>query len=193
MPFSYIWTARTRFSKDMRFSPGVRSHWGLLNRKILSKSLEQFVRKLPKTSINEISSFSWSIDFFFEKIQPCDSLPNMDSMDTMQSFGKILWAVSEISATNTWTHRLFFDSYNSLTRIWGTVTSPRGTGPQLLNLPNIEKLEKKFSIKKFGKKTFGTKKLWKKFSNDFFQLQVAIPSARPTQLSSRSDYCISLS
>ena len=35
-----------------------------------------------------------------------------ESKSTMQSFGKILGAVSEISVTNTQTQRLFFDSYN---------------------------------------------------------------------------------
>ena len=50
-PFSYICPARTRIFTDMRFSPGGRYRWGLLNRKIWSKSLEPFLRKWPKTTI----------------------------------------------------------------------------------------------------------------------------------------------
>ena len=74
-----------------------------------------------------------------------------------------------------------------------TVTSPKVTGPQLLNLPNIEKLEEKifqkrnsFFQKKIGKNFF-LKKIRKFFLENLFQLQVATPNAHPVQISSRSD------
>ena len=60
--------------------------------------------------------------------------------------------------------------------------------------------EKKLGKTKFGKKflkTFLDKNLKKVFGKKilkfFFQLQVTIPSAHPVQISSRSDYCITLS
>ena len=60
--------------------------------------------------------------------------------------------------------------------------------------------QKNISGKKaFFQEKFGKKKLLKKiveknnFENLFFQLQVTIPSAHPVQISSRSDYCITLS
>ena len=69
-------------------------------------------------------------------------------------------------------------AYNGPRAVKSTVTSPKGTGPQLLDLPNIEKLEKKFLEiiffpKKFGKKKFSkkiVKKLYfsgKKFFSNF--------------------------
>ena len=52
-----------------------------------------------------------------------------------------------------------------------------------------ERKSKIFKKKKFRKK-IGKNKIWENF---FFQLQVTIPSAHPVQISSRSDYCITLS
>ena len=50
-----------------------------------------------------------------------------------------------------------------------TVMSPKGTGPQLLNLSNIEKLKKKIFWKEcyFWKKNLGEKNLKKNFDKKF--------------------------
>ena len=61
--------------------------------------------------------------------------------------------------------------------------------------------EKKNQKKICEKQNLGEKKFWKvleknsygkKFKIFFFQLQVTIPSAHPVQISSRSDYCITV-
>ena len=69
------------------------------------------------------------------------------------------------------------------------ISTPKGTGPQLLKVPTIEKLEKKT----LRKKNWDKQNLGKKFLNKIFQFQVTIPSAHLRQISSRSDYCITLS
>ena len=58
--------------------------------------------------------------------------------------------------------------------------------------PEIFFSEKSFGKTKFGKKNFEKKFFQKKIFEFFFQLQVTIPSAHPVQISSRSDYCITL-
>ena len=62
--------------------------------------------------------------------------------------------------------RIIRQVYNGPQGVKSTVTSPKGTGPQLLDLPNIEKLKKKI----FRKKIFFAEKIWeKKFSKKDFE------------------------
>ena len=60
------------------------------------------------------------------------------------------------------------------------------------NQTHFSKNKKKISEKNLGKNKIWENKFTKNFWKKICQLQVTIPSAYPVQISSRLDYCITL-